>query len=99
MEELYIFEKQATEGTRPGLNLAIKQDGKTVGVIGITGRYDDIYSYGKIVKKMTEILLREKQKEDAGRILEEQEIDFLKNGYWKMGCINMDRSLSDGGLN
>ena len=53
---------------RAGLNLAVKLYGDIVGVIGITGVCEEIFGYGQIVKKMTEILIREKSEEDAKRM-------------------------------
>lgn len=68
LDELYIKPEDATETMRAGLNLAVKLYGDIVGVIGITGVYEEIFGYGQIVKKMTEILIREKSEEDAKRM-------------------------------
>lgn len=65
LDELYISAEQADATTRPGLNLAVKDGGETVGVVGISGDYDSVYAYGRIVKKMTEILIRERSEEDS----------------------------------
>lgn len=62
LKELIITGENDYAGSLPGLNIPIEIDGKTVGVVGITGRYQDIGKYGKIVKQMTEILLL-----DSGR--------------------------------
>lgn len=67
LDELYVSSQQSNETTRPGLNLAIKNGNKTVGVVGISGDYDSVYGYGQIVKKMTEILIRERSEEDIRR--------------------------------
>ena len=58
LPELYISLEMETATTRNGLNLPLTINGRVVGVVGITGRYDQVVSYGQIVKKMTEILLR-----------------------------------------
>ena len=68
LNELYISPEQASDTTRPGLNLAIKNGGKTMGVVGISGDRESIYGYGQIVKKMTEILIRERVEEDTRRV-------------------------------
>ena len=46
-------------GTKRGMNMPVYFERKIVGVIGITGDTDEIKKYGKIIKKMTEILIKE----------------------------------------
>lgn len=67
LEELYVSPEEADATTRPGLNLAVKDGDSTVGVVGISGDYGSVYGYGRIVKKMTEILIRERTEEDSRR--------------------------------
>ena len=57
LSSLIIHSDDEYPGSRPGLNLPIEIDGKYIGVIGITGRYEAIEKHGRIIKKMTEILL------------------------------------------
>lgn len=59
LDEYFIEPGEATETTRVGLNFAIRFRGEIVGVIGITGSRESVYKYGKIVRRMTEILLEE----------------------------------------
>lgn len=59
LEELYVTREENTPTTRTGLNLGLRFQGEVVAVIGITGSYDDVKDYGQIVRKMTEILIRE----------------------------------------
>lgn len=63
IEELYISEQNSDSTTRPGLNLAVKDGPDIVGVVGISGDYNSVYGYGQIVRKMTEILIRERSEE------------------------------------
>ena len=51
LPELYITPECATNSTRVGLNLPIIHMGECVGVIGITGGYEQVKDYGRIVKK------------------------------------------------
>ena len=44
-------------GARQGINLPVCFEGATAGVIGITGRGEEVQQYSQIIKKMTEILL------------------------------------------
>lgn len=59
LNELIISADGELEGARKGINLPIVLDDAIVGVVGITGEYDEVVKYGQIIKKMTEILLRE----------------------------------------
>ena len=54
---LKIYHDEEYEGTRRGINLPLEIEGETVGVIGVTGDCDEVEPYGRIIKKMTEILL------------------------------------------
>lgn len=47
------------EGTKKGINIPIYIDQNLLGVIGITGEKEEVEKYGKIIKKMTEILIKE----------------------------------------
>ena len=59
LEEYYITEEMATDTARKGLNLPLELDGEIVGVVGIAGSYDEVITLGRLIKKMTEILLME----------------------------------------
>ncbi|MEX3503976.1 CdaR family transcriptional regulator [Corynebacterium sp. LK2510] len=55
-------------GTRPGLNLPIRVNGTTAGVLGVTGDPEAITTPAHVLQKMTEILLRETHmREEAER--------------------------------
>ncbi|MFS0672266.1 CdaR family transcriptional regulator [Ornithinibacillus sp. 179-J 7C1 HS] len=47
------------KGIRPGVNLPISIDNKVIGVIGITGNPEEIIPFASLMKKMTELLIRE----------------------------------------
>ncbi|MDD3429005.1 MAG: sugar diacid recognition domain-containing protein [Oscillospiraceae bacterium] len=68
LPELCITPELATSTTRTGVNLPITHLNHIVGVIGITGAYEQVIGYGKIVKKMTEILMRESTEQDEKRM-------------------------------
>lgn len=59
MEFLSVSDDSEYEGSKRGINLPVMLEEKILGVIGITGEYHEVGRYGQIVKKMTEILLRE----------------------------------------
>jgi len=47
------------EGVRPGINLPIIFQGKTIGVIGITGKPEETLEFGELVKMITEIMIQQ----------------------------------------
>lgn len=59
LEEYYIDEDDLSKGIKKGINLPLELDGGIVGVIGMTGGYEEVITSGKLLKKMTEILLME----------------------------------------
>jgi carbohydrate diacid regulator len=58
-EDLIIEEDEQFKGTKKGINLPIYFENKLFGVIGITGEKNEVVKYGQIIKKMTEILIKE----------------------------------------
>lgn len=58
-EDLIIEDSGQFKGTKIGINLPIFFESKLIGVIGITGEKDEVVKYGQIIKKMTEILIKE----------------------------------------
>lgn len=61
LEELRIFHDDQYKGTRCGTNFLLRVQGEPIGVLGITGPYDEILSIARIIKKMTEILVNEQE--------------------------------------
>lgn len=65
LPELVVARDDEYPGARRGLNLPVALDGVVVGVVGITGEYHEVVTYGHVVQKMTEILLRENRENQA----------------------------------
>lgn len=59
LDELMILSDDEFSGAKNGINLPIRFHDEIVGVIGMTGRHDEVYKFGQIIRKMTEILLLE----------------------------------------
>ena len=57
LDELAVYEDGQYQGCRKGINLPIFLNETIIGVIGITGKVSEVMKYGKVLKKMTEILL------------------------------------------
>lgn len=72
LEELFIYRDGEYEGTLKGCNYSLEIDGKVIGAIGISGDCEEVYRYGQIIKKMTEIQIAEsdavEKKKIANRI-------------------------------
>lgn len=99
LEELYITPKleQTLSQVRQGINLPIEVDGDVEGVIGITGSYDEVIKYGRIVKKMAEILIKERIAMDEERLDNRIRSRFLED--WILGDgLSNPRALSERGL-
>lgn len=97
LPEYYVTPETATESVRPGLNLPIRHEGMTVGVIGITGDYDQVVSYGQVVKKMTEILIREGTEQDEQRLGLRVRSRFLEDWVLGSGMLQA-QALAERGL-
>lgn len=46
-------------GAKKGINLPLKFNGELIGVIGISGETNEVEKYGQIIKRMSEILIKE----------------------------------------
>lgn len=59
-EKHYIVkEGDSLQGAKPGINLPVYLNDQIVGVIGITGKEEEVKPFGDVIRKMTEILLKE----------------------------------------
>ena len=98
LDELYITPEleRTLPLVRKGINLPIEVDGEVMGVIGITGDYDEVIKYGQIVKKMAEILIRERLSMDAQRLDLRVRSRFLEDWILSDGLSNY-QALSERG--
>jgi carbohydrate diacid regulator len=83
LDEFYVKKEDETSSTRAGLNLPININENIIGVVGITGEYEQVYNYGQIVRKMTEILVRESYAQNQERLDKKIENRFLED--WILG--------------
>lgn len=56
--------------TRAGVNYPLMVNGQLAGVVGITGDYEEIGTLGKVIRKMTEILIMDRYRNSQKRIRE-----------------------------
>ena len=99
LSELYITREweQEDDRVRQGINLPIEVDGQPEGVIGITGLYDEVIQYGQIVKKMAEILVKERIALEEQRLDQRIRTRFLEEWIMDDGQTNL-QSLSERGF-
>lgn len=90
LSELYITPEQAKviPLVRQGINLPILVDDQVEGVVGITGDYGEVIRYGQIVKKMAEILIRDRIAMDAQRLDLRVRSRFLEDWILSDGLDN-----------
>lgn len=77
---LYADDKQA--GTKAGVNLPISIEGEVVGVIGVTGRPEDILTPAGVIKKMTELMIINLRRQEEKLAAENRRRLFCE--YWLM---------------
>lgn len=76
LEVLIINSDDEYPGSRQGVNFPVEMDGRYIGAIGITGDYEVIKEHGRIIKKMTEILLLDDYLKEQKRLEKN-----LRTGY------------------
>lgn len=87
LDELTIKDFYQYTGAREGINLPLLVNGEIVGVVGITGKPEEVGLYGRIIKRMTEILLIDsylndkKKREQALRERYIEEWVYDRNAY------------------
>ncbi len=93
LKELIIREDDIYTGTKKGVNLPIMFEGEIVGVVGITGDYEEVGRFGYIIKKMTEILLLDIYNREQLRMKEDIKARFVED--WIFGnSDNIDHSFA-----
>ena len=97
LDELVIVADDEYPGSRAGLNLPIEMDGDIIGVVGITGEYDAIEKHGRVIKKMTEILLLDDVLKERKRLERSAQTRFLQEWVFGGGEIP-DAALENRGL-
>ncbi|MGI6031009.1 MAG: CdaR family transcriptional regulator [Eubacteriales bacterium] len=88
LEELIVTPQDAYAGAKEGINLPIKFKGEIIGVIGITGRREEVEQHGKIIKKMTEILVLDSYLKEQGQLESRTRSYFIEE--WIFGNSHED---------
>ena len=82
LEVLIINSDDEYPGSRQGVNFPVEMDGKYIGAIGITGDYEVIKEHGRIIKKMTEILLLDDYLKEQKRLEKACVPGISRSGCW-----------------
>ena len=80
LTEVIVESNEQFPGSKNGINLPVMFEGDVVGVIGITGDVSEVYKYGEIIKKMTEILLLEERAKELN-VMEQKARDRFFNEW------------------
>ncbi|MFV0414418.1 MAG: CdaR family transcriptional regulator [Oscillospiraceae bacterium] len=91
LEELIIVDDEQFKGSKKGINLPIETSDTIVGVVGITGEYSEVVKFGQIIKKMTEILIRENLDKQQKKIDDRIRSRFLNE--WILDGIQIDNAF------
>lgn len=76
--DLIIRYDEQYEGAKKGINVPVYFEKSIIGVIGITGEKEEVEKYGKIIKRMTEILIREAYLKEQENIDKESKRQFIE---------------------
>lgn len=83
---IYVEDDKEYVGAKKGINVPVTIDDQIIAVIGITGDRKEVMKYGNIIKKMTEILVKEQlveknklKKKDMNKYLFESLINNLED--------------------
>jgi len=87
LQELMIERDDEYPGSRNGINLPIEFKNNMIGVIGLTGKSDEVYRYGQIIKKMTEVLLLDISVRQQKQIEQKAKDRFLEE--WIFGRYDL----------
>lgn len=93
-----VDDEHPYEGARNGINTPVVIDGEVAAVIGVTGEREAVESFSGVIRKMTEILLRENIEQAARynrRISETNLIDQLIGERQDPGLIRYLASALD----
>lgn len=97
LPELYITSEMETKTTRMGINLPLIVWGEIVGVVGITGEKERVMGYGKIVRRMTEIMVTDSIQKDKKRYDQRVRYRFIQEWIEKSATGSYSRSFIDRG--
>lgn len=88
LPELVVEGEGSYQGAKQGINLPIYFGKEIIGVIGITGPVDQVIHFGRIIKKMTEILVMDSYRKEQGQLEDNARNYFIEE--WVFGNSRED---------
>jgi carbohydrate diacid regulator len=85
-ETVIIHEDDEFKGAKKGVNLPVYLNNRILGVIGITGEPDEVVQFGEVIRRMTEILLKEAHLEEQLELENIAKVSFIDewiDGDWE----------------
>ena len=98
LDELIVDTDGGYAGCRKGVNLPIYFSDEIIGVIGITGHPAETIKYGRILQKMTEMLIREYFETSQQNAAERRQLVFINNfihGNLDISFFDLEKWLED----
>ncbi|MBY6277095.1 CdaR family transcriptional regulator [Symbiobacterium thermophilum] len=95
--DIYPGDEERWVGVRPGVNLPIQVDGRTVGVVGITGPPDQVGPFGELIREMVSLALMQRRAEELERVRLMARESFLRTLLTSKGPIG-ERMVQDAPL-
>ncbi|WP_276733903.1 sugar diacid recognition domain-containing protein [Bacillus sp. (in: firmicutes)] len=90
-------DEKRLKGVKAGLNLPVFSDRDVIAVFGLTGAPAEIQPYGELLRKMTELFIKEswhlEQTQWRERMLESFMIDWLQLKEWSPGFLEKAQLL------
>ncbi|MGF7532327.1 sugar diacid recognition domain-containing protein [Bacillus mexicanus] len=90
-------DEKRLKGVKAGLNLPVFFDRDVIAVFGLTGEPAEIQPYGELLRKMTELFIKEswhlEQSQWRERMLESFMIDWLQLKEWSLGFLEKAQLL------
>ena len=88
LDELRIFSDDEYEGSRKGTNFLLRVNDEPIGVLGITGSYEEILPFASVIKRMTELLVNEREHQRQQEFLENKRTRFLTEWITHSELVN-----------
>lgn len=98
LDELIVERDDEYKGCKKGVNLPINFASQIIGVIGITGHPAETIKYGRILQKMTEMLIREYFEASQQNAAERRQLVFINNflhGNLEIPLTDLEKWLQD----
>lgn len=85
------------KGVKPGINMPIKHEGEVIGVIGITGNPQDVRPFAELIRRLTELFIKEvvqaEQLESQSRAMEAFVYEWARKDRIDEALINQSEIL------